>query len=157
MDFFDPKIPKKKVVVEILHTHSSQYLLKCMLFLNPSSKYSNANAETIEEFLYNSGQFIPIQQAAMGNSPTTSLYNVNKIIYIKESGTCPPEELEGQPNVLVTLNNKMTFKLLISKNMMGQNNRLAEYANSPPLFLKFIKNKSYIYLNKKFIFSMRNI
>ncbi len=160
MDFFDPKIPKKKVMVEILHTHSSQYLLKCVLFLNTNSKYSEVKPETMQEFLHNCGQFIPTRQATSDNYNDTananliSLYNVNSIIYIKELNTCTPDELKDLSNIQITLNNKSSLKLSISKSTMG--NRLAEYVNSPSLFLKFIKGKSYIHLNKNYIFSIRN-
>ena len=156
MNFFDPKIPKKKVVVEILHTHSSQYLLQCILFLNSSSKYSGVTTETIQEFLHNCGQFIP-SQTDKTDTNTTYLYNINEIIYIKESETCTPDEMKVLSKIQITLNNKSSLKVSVNKSIMGQNSRLAEYVNSPSLFLKFIKNNTYIHLNKNYIFSLKNV
>ena len=163
MDFFDPKIPKEKVIVEILHTQSTHYLLKCILFLNTSSKYSEIKSETMHEFLHNCGQFIPIQQPTTGKSNdkaktnSTSLYNKNEIIYIKESKTHVPEEQRDLLNVQVILCNKSSLKLSICKSFMGENNRLAEYTNNPSNFLTFIKYNSHIHINKNHIFSIKAI
>ncbi len=164
MDFFDPKIPKKKVLVEILHTHSSQYLLKCMFFLNTSSKYRSGMSETVQEYLHNCGQFVPIKQVTYNTakktetSPETiSLYNINEIIYIKETSICMPEDTKDLMDLIVTLKNKSTIKLAVTKNIMGHYTRLAEYSNSSIQFLKFVKNNIYIYINKDYIFSMKNI
>ena len=164
MNFFDPKIPKNKVLVEILHTHSSQYLLKCMLFLNASSKYRSGMPETVQEYLQTCGQFIPIKQVTYNtakkieSSPDAiSLYNINEIIYIKETSICMPEDTNDLMGQIVTLKNKSTIKLAVTKNIMGNYTRLAEYANSSIQFLKFVKNNIYIYINKDYIFSMKNI
>jgi len=163
MNFFDPKIPKKKIIVEILHTQSAQYLLKCVLFLNASSKYSDATIETLQEFLQNCGQFIPAKQATAekysenDENNIISLYNTSSIIYIKEYGTCSPSELKDLFEIHITLNNKSSLKLSLSRNFIDYNTRLADYVNTPTTFLKFIKNKSFIHLNKNFIFSMRTI
>ena len=149
-------------MVEILHTHSSQYLLKSILYLNPSSRFSEDQTETLQEFLHNCGQFIPTKQVTSGNNSykadtnPTMLYNVKNIIYFKECGTCTPDELKDLSNVLITLKNKSSLKLTLSKSVMGQNNRLTEYVNTSALFLKFIKNKSFIHINKDYIFSIRN-
>jgi hypothetical protein len=159
MDFFDPKIPKREVVVKMLHSLSSQYLMKCVLFLNATSKYSANRTETLQEFLQDCGLFIPAKmiisekKSEQKKEPVT-LYNINEIIYIEEPETHIPDENIKLTNVKVTLKNKSTVTLQVNKSIMGQYSRIAEYANKSPTFLKLIKNNSYIHLNKNYIFSL---
>lgn len=114
MQFFDFKVPKNNVLVEILYAHGPGYPQKCVIFLDTTSRYSN-KAETVFEFLQSNTKFIAVRQVASekyakDDLTFSAIYNTDNIIYIKEINKCKAEDLEHSENILLTLSNNRTVR-----------------------------------------------